>query len=521
MDRVQAGVAFIVNNTATLELTAALSPGVHRLTAVWPGDAVYGSLISHATHTVNKTPVTITIGAAMNPARFGLAESLTITIANASGSTASTPSGTYTVVDGGTSLGGGVLSGTGAATLTTTFSSGATHLLVINYSGDASHASAQATLSLPAQATPTLVTLVATPNPVGYGSGIQLTATVTPGLEAGAPAFSDNNAGFVTISGLPGGAVSLPIQFAAGASASTAAMVGQAIAATLLPGSYAVTASFSGSMDLLSSSSAGVTAVVTPPASATALSVTPGQGLQGHAVTLTAAVTGALGVPTGTVQLLDGSTAIATVPLTEGTAVFSTTALAAANHALMAIYGGDANNLPSRSPVVGETVLPYDFAIAAASSPTTLQAGGAATATVTLTSVGDFAEGVTLVTGALPPGVTASIAPSTVTLVPGGHGTATITFTAARLASRGSSESPLLPGVVTALAIPALLCLRRRATLPRLLAVLACCAVMATVTACGSKNPGGAAMNQTVQITGTSTTTGQVHLASLPLTVTQ
>ena len=520
VDRAQAGVAPIVNNAATLALTTTLLPGVHRITAVWPGDAVYPSLISHATHTVTKTPVTIAIGAATNPARFGLPDTLTISIGNAAGITAAAPSGSYSVLDGATAIGSGVLSGTTPVTLTTTFSNGATHLLGVTYSGDTTHASAQGTLSLPAQASPTVTTLQVTPSPAAYGTGLQLTAVVTPGVDASAPAFSDANAGFVTISGLPGGVMSLPISFAQGVAARTAATVSQAIAMPLPPGSYAVTASFSGSTDLLASSSGSVMEVVTPPPSTTMLSVTPNPGYQAHTVTLMATVAGLLKVPTGTVQLLDGSTVLATAPLTAGVAMFATTALSAGSHSLVATYGGDGSNGGSQSAPVSESVLPYDFTLASGTPAASLLPGGTSTAQLTLTSIGSFAEGVQIAVSGLPTGVTASITPGTVTLSAGGTGTAAVTFSSAQVAaSRVTPRSAAMAAALGGVFLPSLLYLRRRSGLSGLLTISICCALLIGIAGCGSKTDGMTVTTQTVQITATATQTGQMHGITLPLSV--
>ncbi len=521
VDRVQAGVASITSNAATLALTTMLSPGVHRITATWPGDAVYGSLISHATHTVNKTPVTITIGAATNPARFGLPDKLTISVGNAAGLTAAAPSGSYTVLDGSTAIGGGVLSGTPPATLTTTFSNGATHMLSVTYSGDATHASAQASLSLGVQASPTVTILQVTPNPAAYGAGLQLTAAVTPGVDAGAPAFSDINTGFVMISGLPGGVMSLPIRFAQGSAASTVATVSEAIAVATPPGGYALTASFSGSTDLLASASGRVTEVVTPPPSTTTLSVTPSPGYQAHTVTLTAGVAGLLKVPTGTVQLLDGSTLLATAPLTGGTAVLATTALSAGGHSLVAVYGGDGSNGGSESVASSESILPYDFTIASGTPAGSLLPGGTSTAQLTLTSVGSFAEGVAFAVSSLPTGVTATIAPAVVTLSAGGTGTAVMTFSSAQVAATRMVPSSPLAEVLAGILLPSLLYLRRRSGLPGLLTVLICCVSVMGIAGCGSKTGGTTVTTQTVRVAAAATQTGQVHSIGVPLSVTR
>ncbi|MFZ1918888.1 MAG: FG-GAP-like repeat-containing protein [Terriglobales bacterium] len=63
----------------------------------------------------------------------------------------------------------------------------------------------------------------------------------------------------------------------------------------------------------------------------------------GQAVTFTAGVIGARGAPTGTVTFADGNTPLGTVPLINGSAVLTASALSAASHSITATYSGDSN----------------------------------------------------------------------------------------------------------------------------------------------------------------------------------
>ncbi len=92
-----------------------------------------------------------------------------------------------------------------------------------------------------------------------------------------------------------------------------------------------------------------------PGSSTTALTATPASSPVGQAVTLTAAVTGT--APSGTVQFLDGSTALGTPStLADGIAQLITTGLSVGTHSLSAVYSGDPNNAASRSATVSETI---------------------------------------------------------------------------------------------------------------------------------------------------------------------
>jgi uncharacterized repeat protein (TIGR03803 family) len=73
-----------------------------------------------------------------------------------------------------------------------------------------------------------------------------------------------------------------------------------------------------------------------------AMSSSPNPSLRGQRVTFTATVTG--NHPTGTVQFLDGSKKLGTMPLINGIATVSTSRLKSGRHLITAVYSGDGNN---------------------------------------------------------------------------------------------------------------------------------------------------------------------------------
>src|SRR5436190_820165 len=74
-------------------------------------------------------------------------------------------------------------------------------------------------------------------------------------------------------------------------------------------------------------------------------------------VTFTAVVTSANGVPTGVVRFLDGSTTLASVPLQNGTASWTTNALALGDHSITASYAGNNSfSASSSTPLVHHVV---------------------------------------------------------------------------------------------------------------------------------------------------------------------
>ncbi len=101
----------------------------------------------------------------------------------------------------------------------------------------------------------------------------------------------------------------------------------------------------------------GVLIELTNPYTTTVTSLTSSvnPSTNGQNVTLTAVV--APSNSTGMVTFQDGATTLGTVTLSGGTATFVTSTLTAGAHSLTAVYGGDANDAPSSSGIVTQTVL--------------------------------------------------------------------------------------------------------------------------------------------------------------------
>jgi hypothetical protein len=100
-----------------------------------------------------------------------------------------------------------------------------------------------------------------------------------------------------------------------------------------------------------------MTAVASTP-SATSLSSSQNPSAFGRSVTFTATVTGASGIPTGTVNFKDGSTVIGSaIPLDgSGVASFTPFSLTAATHTISAVYSGSAIYGPSTSVNLSQVV---------------------------------------------------------------------------------------------------------------------------------------------------------------------
>jgi YVTN family beta-propeller protein len=144
----------------------------------------------------------------------------------------------------------------------------------------------------------------------------------------------------------------------------------------------------------------------------------------GQPVTFTAAVTGAS--PTGTVQFKDGASNLGSpVTLSASGAQLTTSALTVGVHSITAVYSGDANNAPSTSTAVTETVTKESSTTALSTSAATIQAGQPVTFTATVTGASptgtvQFMDGATNLSSAVTlSGGSAQLTTSTLTV--GGH----------------------------------------------------------------------------------------------------
>jgi len=258
------------------------------------------------------------------------------------------------------------------------------------------------------------------------------------------------------------------------------------------PGSYAVLATLS---DPDYQGSASGTLVISEAAAKVLLTVS-GDDHLGDPETLTAMVSGsttasragaaAAPAPTGTVTFMDGTSALATVALSGGRAVYATTALAVGPHALSAVYSGDAEYPGSQSATHGEVVVPAALAIQAPDQDLALSPGGAVTTELSLGSVGAFAGGpITLTVTGLPAGFRAEFSPAVLAALP-----ATVTlriFDRSRtlaVAGTGPVPGPWAGPVLAAAVLLSALAGSRRRALPARAAL-----VLAIGLACGSPPP--------------------------------
>jgi hypothetical protein len=263
-------------------------------------------------------------------------------------------------------------------------------------------------------------------------------------------------------------------------------------------------------------------------ATTTALSSNPSNPGTGTNVTLTATVnhTSGAAVPTGTVVFSDGGTVFGSGSLNgSATATFSTTTLAAGQHAITTAYGGDSSYAASQGGPIQVTIVQADFSLTIPNISATVHAGQVAMYTINVAAMNGFTGTVNFsCTSGLPSLTSCSFSPTNVS----GSGPTTLT-----IATTAPTSAPpaigLGAGMGTTVGFLGLvlfggLAARKRARRWRpaflMLAVLALAAAMIS---CGGgstpvvHNPGTPPGTSTVTITATSG--GTTHSATVTLVV--
>ena len=258
---------------------------------------------------------------APNPATYGASVVFTATMP-------SNATGTVTFLDGTTSIGTGALNATGVATFSTTILTAGTHSITASYPGDSNYAASvsNAVSEVIKQQTGETITLTSSLNPAAFSTSVTFTATVPSGA-SGTVTFYDGTTSIGT------GTVN-------------AAGVATYTTSTLSVGTHSITANYGGDTNYSTVTSTAVSQVISVGTATVTISGAPNPSSYGSSVLMTIIVTGQNGViPTGSVTLMDGSTALGSaLPLdATGKATFSVSTLTAGSHTITATYSGDAN----------------------------------------------------------------------------------------------------------------------------------------------------------------------------------
>ena len=359
------GTGSMASGIATF-ITSSLSVSTHNITGVYSGDTDFSSSLGSQTQAVSPALTTTTLS--LNPTVFGQSAVLTASVAAVSPG-AGTPTGIVTFLDQTTTLGTGILNGSGTATFAFAGLAVGTHAISAVYSGDVDFlAGAVATGSqVVSQATSSVALAVSGSTLIGQTETFTATvAVVAPG--AGPPT------GGVTFLD---GTTTLGTQSISGGTASFQS-------STLALGTHSITVVYSGDSNFAGAASSPSELTINPIGSTTdstvVLSNAP-SSVFGQSVTLTASVTSGSGTPTGTVAFLDGSTTLGTASLGGGLATYQSASFAIGTHLITVTYSGDINFASTQSA-------PLTQIVSRAATSTSLSSSGSTVfgQTVTLTA---------------------------------------------------------------------------------------------------------------------------------------
>ena len=274
------------------------------------------------------------------------------------------PVGIISFSDGSTPLGAATLTGSGIASFTVPPLAVGTHNITAIFAGDANDFTSQYSFVETIKLAPTSTTLGTSTAVAQFGTPITLTAAVT-GVSASIPTGNVNFMDGATL------LATSPLN---------ALGVATYTNSTLAAGTHTITAAYQGDPDYAGSTSTQIiTETIAQTATVTVLSTNTTSSISGRPVLLSASVTAAGGgAVTGTVAFMNGNIVLGIANLNKGATSLSVSNLDVGTDNITAIYGGDANDVTSRSQTIAVTVL---------QSPTTTAISSSQNPLPTLTSV--------------------------------------------------------------------------------------------------------------------------------------
>jgi len=319
-------------------ITSTLAVGSHTLTAVYGGDpGDTASTSAPVTQVVQIATTSTALATSVNPSAFGASITFTASVTTNGGA----PTGTVTFADGATVLGSASLSA-GAAIFSTSSLALGSHSITAAYSGDANNS---------ASVSPVLNQQVL------QAGGITLATSANPAIAATNVIFT------ATIAAPQGAAVTGTVTFRDGATILDMGTVGAGGVATfgtaaLAVGQHSITASYGGDANNQAATSSILVQTVQIAGTSVTLISSANPSVAGAPLTFTTTVVGKGGGVTGTVTFQDGTTTLGAATLNaSGVATFALSSLSPGVHSVIAVYSGDANNSPSTSPTLVQTVV--------------------------------------------------------------------------------------------------------------------------------------------------------------------
>jgi len=461
----------------------------------------YAPASGTTTLVVTQDTTTTSVASSINPSVLNQSVTFTATV---TGSNAA-PTGTVNFYDGGTMIGSGTLTaGTGnvsTATFSTSILTLGSHNITASYPNTTNFGPSASSPPLVqvVNRIPSNTTITGLISPIYYGQIIGNTAFIN------VVGFSSGGFSMVYIDNVL--VCTLPVS--AGTTLSCPASTG----AGYNSGTHTIYASYSGDAQYAPSTSPTYTVVILPDVTTTTLTSSMNPSKQGQSVTFTATVTAPYANPINSVSFYDGATLLATVPLTNGFATYTTTTLPVGADPITASYPASLNFAASTSAILTEQINPLipRFVITVTPNPIAIVVNTSGTVTVTVTELDGFNQPVQLSCTGLPVETNCIFAQ---TLIPAGGGTiqANITPAPPHSCKAGIADVPTpsgpLSGLWMAVVALTLLFARRRRRLLQGLTLAAALFFLPSINGCGNCTDLGLEPGTyTVTVLGTSTGT--------------
>ncbi len=349
--------------------TASLLVGQHNIVAVYSGDT-NDSPSTSTSITQIVQPITIVgLTSNHNPASTGAAVTFTAGVSGAN----TIPTGTVTFKDGSSIIGVSVLNGAGVANLVTSALSAGTHPITAAYAGDANNtASVSGVYNQVMQQASTQTVLSLNSPTANVASTVPISVVVTGsgGTPGGSVTFLDGTSVIGTATLTASGTAILSIS-------------------TLSLGQHSLTANYTGDANDAASTSAPVVLTIQKETVTVSIATNNNPSLGGLSVTFTAALQAQTGTPTGTISWTDGTTLIATTPVTvTGASTYTTSSLVPGQHSITATYSGDSANASATSNPIVETIQQAASAVTLISSKNPALVGDVVSYSVAVTGTG-------------------------------------------------------------------------------------------------------------------------------------
>ena len=360
------GIANLSAGSASFTL-GTLALGSHFIVASYGGDTNNNaSTSSPQTVLIQKASPTVTLSSVNNPAITGASIIFTATLASA----AASPGGLVTWSDGGSTIGTTAMGANGVANFSTSSLATGVHLITVTYAGDTNdNATTSAPLSETVQKATSQTSLSVSSVSAVIGTPVLFSVTVTSaaGTLSGQVTLLDGNTVLATAP-LTSGSASFTIS-------------------TLALGPHTLTASYAGDANDSASASAQQTVTVQKGSPSIVLAANNNPAITGTPVTFTATLSGGV-TPGGSMSWSDGGTVLASAPLANGSASFTTSSLTGGAHSLTANYAGDGQNNSATSAPLAETVQQATSSVTLTSNKNPAPIGDVVTFTIAVSGTG-------------------------------------------------------------------------------------------------------------------------------------